>query len=381
MPVTLIERQTDFGREFRGEQIPAKGTAALKAMGLYEAAVQGDHLPQGLTDVYFDRKLKFQMLVGEEVLYLPQPPFLEMVIKRTSEFPNFTFLRKHTLTGLIEEGDRVTGIIVKTPEGTKVELRADVIIGADGRFSKLRSLVGMEPDQSQPSESFDLVWCRLPGPASQSPHDPAKLFVGDRTLTFAFPCPNDDIQLGWIIDKGSFSRHKLADGGWLSGLKAELPDELASHLETHRDAINHSLLNVVCYAIPKWSQRGVLLIGDAAHPMSPAGGQGITASFRDAIITANQLAGVLAKGADRAEIDRAFDRIQSVRMPEILSLQAQQRRMSATLLQRTWLSRFLVRHALPIAGRALAGVLSRSIVSREMNEINDDVSLDPRLFG
>src|SRR6185503_18483078 len=113
------------------------------------------------------------------------------------------------------------------------------------------------------------------------------------------------LQIAWIIAKGSFGelrRHVIA--GWLTEMAAHGSADLAAHLLAQRDAITHPfLLDVICDRLERWTVPGLLLLGDAAHPMSPVGAQGINIALRDALVAANHLIPALTGDASPEQLD------------------------------------------------------------------------------
>jgi 2-polyprenyl-6-methoxyphenol hydroxylase-like FAD-dependent oxidoreductase len=124
-----------------------------------------------------------------------------------------------------------------------------------------------------------------------------------------------------------------------------LPAFLADHLRAHREAIaSATLLNVVCGRLTEWTAPGLLLIGDAAHPMSPVGGQGVNIALRDALVAANHLVPVLSAGGEPAAVDAAARRVRDERWPEIVAVQRMQDREAHALNHPgRWSSRLLYR--------------------------------------
>lgn len=362
--VTLIERQSDFGREFRGEQMMESGISAIKALGLWDKVLESEILWLTNADIFVDRKFSYTIgLSGgpQGSLFLPQPAFLEMVIEEASAFQNFVFHRATAVTSLIEEGGRIVGVQTKSKSGT-LELRADVVIGADGRFSKLRKLAGLEAPVRPDNITIDVVWCRLPAPPTLDRSPTSQMYIGDRTLSFAMPCPNGDIQIGWVIDKGSFSSMaEVSEDNWLDQLKTLVPSAMASHMEANRSRMTHTLLNVIAFTLEKWTRPGLLLIGDAAHPMSPAGGQGITMALRDAIVVANELGPALLEGAPRRQIDDICARIEVARKSEILVIQELQKKLGQVYFQQNFIARLTVRKVIPLVARLAPWLIQRTI--------------------
>jgi 2-polyprenyl-6-methoxyphenol hydroxylase-like FAD-dependent oxidoreductase len=364
LKVSLMERQTDFSREFRGEQIMDSGINALKTMGIWDKMTGLKTLRMNSSELFVDRKLQFGLSdPGSELgaLYLPQPPFLKLVLDEAAKFPNFTFHPKTSALSLIEEGGRVVGVVAKNGDGEKVDLRADMVICADGRFSQMRAKAGLESTAPKDSENYDVVWCRLSAPPRLAKTGTSQMYIGDKTFAFALVTPDDDVSVGWMIDKGNFTTYKkVGENEWLDQLLELVSPEMADHMRTHQSEIKHALLNVVCYNTEKWWKPGLLLVGDAAHPMSPAAGQGITMALRDGIMATNLLAPLLKAGAPAAAIDAACAKIQAERSKEIDLVQTIQRKMSAVMSQRNFAGRLLMRYIMPAMGKRFPGLLAAS---------------------
>src|SRR5262249_46091860 len=204
----------------------------------------------------------------------------------------------------------------------------------------------------------DVVWAKLPLP-SFLPRGGARGYLGARHFALAFPSYDGRLQLGWIIAKGSFGdlRRRGIDG-WLAEMERHVSPDLAAHLASTRDAITHPfLLDVVCDRVERWSVPGVLLLGDAAHTMSPVGAQGINLALRDAIVAANHLAPVLEAGAAREAIDAAGARIEAERLPEGVEIQRLQQGPPRLLFGRGPLAALLLQTLVPLLVRT--GVAAR----------------------
>ena len=364
--VVLVERHTDFAREFRGEGLLPGGVDALQQMGLGAAL---DSLPQSQVDrieIYQEKRRVLAVEIPEIAgvsagpRFVSQPALLEMLVAEAARHPSFRIERGFTVRDLLRDGPRVAGVRGDTPAGGR-EIAADYVIGTDGRASLVRRRSGLEKPRAP--QSFDIVWCKLPLPDFLSSGRVARAYLGRGHFCLLFPAPDGRLQIGWVIEKGGFGdlRERGIDG-WLSQLAEHVTPDLARHLGRHRDALEHPfLLDVVCDHLENWSAPGVLLLGDAAHPMSPVGAQGINIALRDALVAANHLGPCLLAGGGPTALDAAALRVAAERLPEVRTIQRLQQLPPRVLFQRTLASRLLVGSLLPLLARAgLAGVLFRS---------------------
>jgi 2-polyprenyl-6-methoxyphenol hydroxylase-like FAD-dependent oxidoreductase len=201
------------------------------------------------------------------------------------------------------------------------------VFACDGRFSALRKAA--ELDQSRNPEFFDIVWCKIP-PAEFDRNRPprARAYIGNGHLGLFIPSYDDMLQIGWVIRKGSYKDFRaMGIERWMEEMARHVSSDMAQHLRKHAgDTIHPFLLDVVCDCYARWSVPGMALLGDAAHPMSPVGGQGINIALRDAVVAANHFVPLLLAGAAPAELDAAARAFQDERLQEVEPVQAMQRR-------------------------------------------------------
>ncbi len=260
--VVLIERQTDFAREFRGEGLMPGGVDALEQMGLGAAL---DALPQSRVErieIYQSQRRLIEIDLG--VLggiaagprFVSQPALLEMLVAEAARHPGFRIERGFTTRDLLRAGPRVAGVRGDTVSGAR-EIRADYVIGADGRASIVRRRAGLETARSP--QAFDVVWFKLPLPDFLASGRVARAYLGRGHLCLLFPAPDGRLQIGWIIEKGSFGELRARGiDEWLAQLGAHVSPDLANHLARCRDALEHPfLLDVVCDHLESWSTPGV----------------------------------------------------------------------------------------------------------------------------
>ncbi len=338
--VTLLERRRDFAREFRGEILMPSGIEALQEMGLTETFDSVASFTLQTIAVYMngrqllDEALQGDFLNDKPPMAISQPALLEALIDKASASPHFHFKRGVSVKELLSENGRIAGVRLHSDEEGEQELAADLIIGADGRNSVVRKNIGLSATEQSPP--MDIVWCKLPCPTGWNG---VRAYVGRGHLLVAYHTWDDTLQLGWVILKGTFG--KLRDRGidqWVDEMAHHVTPELAAHLRANAASVQKPfLLSVVSDCVDSWSVPGALLIGDAAHTMSPVGGQGLNIALRDAIVAANHLVPVLnAPVVDQTELTRATHSIETERMVEVQHIQNMQAQPPKLLLSRAW---------------------------------------------
>jgi 2-polyprenyl-6-methoxyphenol hydroxylase-like FAD-dependent oxidoreductase len=354
--VTLLEREESFERVFRGEGLMPSGVDALYEMGLGLVLESSPNRKVGSWHIYID---------GQEVFVIPEPleelghramrvinhpALLEGIVEEAGRFPGFRLVRGARVHDLIREGDRVAGVRVEMNGETR-DVRADLVIGCDGRGSQVRRLAGLELEL-QP-EQYDVLWSKLPAPEQWDGNSRMVIMVaGGKDPALCYAAWDDRMQFGLIRPKGTAGQAHGAD--WVEELVQSAPAWLAEHVRAHRQEIQGpTRLNVLVGRAPIWTVPGVLLLGDAAHPMSPVRAQGINLALRDVIVAANHLIPALRSGGGVAALDAAARAIQQERMPEIIRSQALQRMEAAgqgDARSASWRFSFAKRVA-PVIGR------------------------------
>ncbi len=165
-------------------------------------------------------------------------------------------------------------------------------------------------------------------------------YFGSGHFGLCIPSYDGLLQLGWVIKKGSYKAFReMGVEGWMEEIALHVSDDMAEHLRTNAtNATQPFLLDVVCDCYERWSAPGMLMLGDAAHPMSPVGAQGINVALRDAVVAANHFVPLLREGVGADALDNVAKQFQSARLPEVTKTQAIQRKIPPFLLSRArWL--------------------------------------------
>ncbi|MBM4382003.1 MAG: FAD-dependent oxidoreductase [Deltaproteobacteria bacterium] len=365
--VTLVERQRDFAREFRGEALMPSGVDALAQLGLGDVIPSVPHRVPDAIELFRGRKLVARVRASEvlppgvHAYTVSQPHLLEAIVARASQHAGFTLLRGAAVRELLRNAaGRVCGVRVDGEGGAR-ELAARFVVGADGRASVVRRGGGFAVTQIW--APMDVVWARLPWPACYVDAQPVRGYVGHGHLLIALPSPSGGLQVAWVIRKGTYG--DLRSRGiedWVRAMADHVSPDLAEHFRASAAAVSRPfLLDAETDRVRGWAKPGALLIGDAAHTMSPVGAQGINVALRDAVAALNALAPALRANASDAELDAAAACVEPERGPEIDEIQGLARRppvvVMGTYPGAEWVRALLLGLATsPLGRRAVARV-------------------------
>ncbi len=351
--VTLLEAHEDFDRDFRGDTIHPSVLHLMDELGLAERLLQLRHskihtasfsTPDGvitLADLRrVERKFPFIMMV-------PQAKFLEFITDEAKRYASFHLLMGASAQEFIEEDGVVRGIRYRSGNEWH-EVRASLTVGADGRSSRVRRLAGFQPIKT--STPMDILWFRIP----RLPDDPQGVLAHfGRGHGLILLDRLNEWQVAFVIMKGGYSDIRAAGIDALRKSVADLLTEFPERLEDLQDWKQVAVLSVESSRVPKWYRPGLLLIGDAAHVMSPVGGVGINYAIQDAVVAANVLTEPLKAG--NVTVDH-LSKVQSqrefpTRVIQWIQRQVQERLIATALrsdrpLRVPWYLRLLLR--LPI---------------------------------
>ncbi len=326
--VTLLERESNFDRVFRGEGLMPSGVDALHQMGLGGLL---DALPFRILeswDIFINGRAimsvpePYEELGDRAMRVIPQKAFLEAVIDQASQFSNFTFIDDADARALIQDGGRVRGVAFTSDSGEH-RLEADLVVGCDGRGSLLRTRAELKLNRLP--VQYDVVWFKMPAPERLRDTCRLMMYASTTGMGISYTSWDDRLQFALVQMKGERRELRLAQ--WAETMARPVPPWLGAHIRSVSSQIEGPVrLNVLAGRAESWHAPGLLLLGDAAHPMSPIRAQGINLAFRDAIVAANHLVPVLRSGGDPRAVDGALARIQAEREPEVARSQLLQQR-------------------------------------------------------
>lgn len=289
----VLEKHTDFLRDFRGDTVHPSTMEILHQLGMLDRFLDRPH------DKVFGAQGRIagqDYLLGDLshldtpapfIAMMPQWEFLDFLRDEARAFPAFALEMESDVTGFVEEQGRIAGI--RLADGH--ELRAGrLVLMADGRGSLVRGMALLPLVQL--GAPMDVLWFRLP----KAPHNGEVLRGAIETGRMAVLIDRRTYwQAAFLIPKGSGDTIKARGIGWLRDQFAALFPELdlSGGLSSTEDLF---LLSVSLDRLKIWHRPGLLAIGDAAHAMSPIGGIGINLAIQDAVAAGNILAGPMARG-------------------------------------------------------------------------------------
>jgi 2-polyprenyl-6-methoxyphenol hydroxylase-like FAD-dependent oxidoreductase len=294
--VVVLEKHADFLRDFRGDTIHPSTLELMHELDLLEEFLEQPHQKlaelRGIINGQTVPIADFSRLPThcKFIAFMPQWDFLNFLSSHAKRFPSFELRMEHEVTDLIIENNRVIGVRAKTPDG-ELDVRSDLVFGADGRSSTVRDRAGFEVRQF--GVPIDVLWMRI-SKHEKDPQQGLGFFQHGKLVVLLDR--GDYWQCGYVIPKGAFDLIKAR------GL-SRFHDELVGMVGFLRDRVVElddwskiRLLTVQINRLRKWYREGLLCIGDAAHAMSPAGGVGINLAIQDAVAAANLLAEKLRQG-------------------------------------------------------------------------------------
>jgi 2-polyprenyl-6-methoxyphenol hydroxylase-like FAD-dependent oxidoreductase len=286
----VLEKHGDFLRDFRGDTIHPSTLEVMFELGILDKFLQRPHqeAPQ-LKGLIGDTELIVADFAHVHtrchfIALMPQWEFLNFMVEEARRYPAFHLKMNAEFTALIEEDGQIRGVR-GTSSNEPFEIHATLVVGADGRHSRVRAAAGLTVDDY--GAPIDVLWFRI----SRQSDDPSLPFGRiNQGKIMVLIDRGDYWQCGFVIPKGAFDEIKQKELGAFRELIAGLSPFLKDRVKELRDWNDIKLLTVKVDRLRQWYRPGLLCIGDAAHAMSPVGGVGINLAIQDAVAAANILA-------------------------------------------------------------------------------------------
>ncbi|MFY9899692.1 MAG: FAD-dependent oxidoreductase [Xanthobacteraceae bacterium] len=294
--VAVLEKHQDFFRDFRGDTVHPSTLEMMSELGLLDEFLKLPH----------SRVARLTMQIGDErlqaidmthlptrckyIALMPQWDFLNFLAEHGRRYRQFDLRMRAEATDLIESGDRIVGVRVRTPDG-ELTIHADLVVGCDGRHSTIRKKAGLQTDDY--GAPMDVLWFRI----TRRDTDGADVFGHIAAGALLVMLDRGDYwQCAYVIPKGGIDRVTANGIEAFRNRVVALSPFLADRIGELRSFDDVKLLSVMVNRLRQWWRPGLICIGDAAHAMSPIGGVGINIAVQDAVAAANRLAAPLQAG-------------------------------------------------------------------------------------
>ncbi|MBV8889587.1 MAG: FAD-dependent oxidoreductase [Alphaproteobacteria bacterium] len=330
----VLEKHKDFLRDFRGDTIHPSTLQVMHELGLLEAFLARPH--QEVRELHG--------IIGEDditladfsrtptrchfIALMPQWHFLDFLTEQGRHYPGFRLEMEAEAIDLIEEGGRIVGVAGRAAGNGGFEIRADLVIGADGRHSVIRERAGLEVMTI--GAPIDVLWMRLSKKSSDPPQTLGRINLGRMLVMLD---RGDYWQCAYVIRKGGFDALRARGLDAFHADLVKIAPPLHDRVQELKSWEDIKLLTVTVDRLKRWWRPGLLCIGDAAHAMSPIGGVGINLAIQDAVATANLLAGRLRAGnaseRDLAAVERR--RTLPTRLTQAMQVMVQRRVLDRVL--------------------------------------------------
>lgn len=295
--VLVLEKHGDFLRDFRGDTVHPSTLEVMHELGLLQAFLQRPHdEARELSVNVAGREWPFADFSRLRtqcrfIALMPQWEFLDFLRDHAQTYPGFRLLQNAEVTSVLKENGRIVGVQANIG-GEPLNVRADLVIGADGRHSTVRKSAGLTARNL--GAPIDVLWMRLPTAEGDPVNTGGRLGAGQFFVTIH---RGNYWQCAYVIPKGGIdairARGLPAFHEELTRIAPMFADRVAL-LQSWDDI---KLLSVTVDRLERWWKPGLLCIGDAAHAMSPIGGIGINLAIQDAVAAANILSAALAEPA------------------------------------------------------------------------------------
>jgi 2-polyprenyl-6-methoxyphenol hydroxylase-like FAD-dependent oxidoreductase len=348
--VLVLEGHEDFEREFRGEVLQPSTAHLLDELGLLQYVLAQPHSLLEAGKIRLRGRdigeFAFKRIAPEYpyAIWMPQPIFLAALLRKAEPFPSFRCWMGAKVTKLIEENGRVVGVSGMRHGKEPFEVRADVVVAADGRYSTMARLGGFTPEYEH--HDFDVIWFTIEQPPGWSSTLYASL--GETVRGLMLPKYPHHVQAGLILPAGEWKRWRQEGVAVVAERVRRFDPIFSGFADGLRDFTPFFPLEGLIRLMKEWAHDGLLLIGDAAHTMSPVGAIGVNVAIATAAVAAQEIYPRLGRGPIPAAELAAVQRLRESDVRTLHRLQLGAQRVLLGQGSANPLVRWLVARVLPL---------------------------------
>ena len=234
------------------------------------------------------------------------------IVAAVQQHTSVTLRYGTSFSGLVREGNQVVGVSTQGPDGAHT-IRAKIVVGADGAFSKVREALKIPADLYLYPDGYLIAILESDEPVSESFY-----YVGHRTILGIFPATGNKAYLFYMIPKDSMEAVKQRGIIVLQQTWSQIAPQFSRLFRCLNDWGQTAYMPTGRIRTPTWVADGAVLIGDAAHAMNPHASQGRMQAMVDAMALADLLPSCLNDRNYSAERLKEFER---ARRPQVTMLQ------------------------------------------------------------
>jgi 2-polyprenyl-6-methoxyphenol hydroxylase-like FAD-dependent oxidoreductase len=339
--VLVLEGHENFDREYRGEVLQPSTARLLDELGLLEYMLAHPHSLLDTGEVRLNGEkvgeFSFKLIAPQypQAIWMPQSVFLAALRRKAEPFPSFKCWMGAHATNLVYAGDAVAGVRGVQHGDEPFEVQADVVVAADGRYSTVAKLAGFKAEYHH--HDFDLIWFSIPKPAGWT--NTLYVALGNEVRGLMLPKYPHHVQVGIALRPGEWRQWRAEGLATVAARIRRFDPAFKEFADGLRDFTPFFPLEGVVRLVDDWARHGLLLIGDAAHTMSPAGAIGVNVAVATAAVAAQVLYPRLGRGPiSRTEL-QAVQRLREEDVRTLHRLQLGAHKMMLSQWGRTRLSR------------------------------------------
>ena len=348
--VLVLEGHENFEREFRGEVLQPSTSHLLDELGLLDYVKSQPHSLLEAGKVRLNGRevgaFSFKTIAPRYpyAIWMPQPIFLAALLRKAEALPSFSCWMGAKVTKLLEEDGRVVGVSGVRHGKEPFEVRADVVVGADGRYSAVAKLGGFKAEYEH--HDFDIIWFTIEQPPGWS--NTFYVNMGPTVRGLMLPKYPHHIQAGIMLPTGEWRRWRQEGVATVAERVRRFDPIFTEFADGLRDFTPFFPLEGIIRLVDDWARDGLLLIGDAAHTMSPAGAIGVNVAIATAAVAAHQLYPRLGHGPIAREDLQAVQRLREEDVRTLHRLQLGAQRVLLSQASRNSIVKWLFPKVLPL---------------------------------